>query len=133
MSETGESDLDLGRDHTPPPSRWKARSRAIEPDIDLGQDHTLTFMGWYPDRDLNPHCKGIPDVERYAALIEHTAPSGEPCRSAATFAGEVQAQIEPNKPTWSVESWEPLTLSPSLLCRGCGDHGLIRSGRWVPA
>lgn len=28
---------------------------------------------------------------------------------------------------------EHLTLSPSLLCRTCGDHGFIRDGRWVPA
>ena len=34
---------------------------------------------------------------------------------------------------WAVESEEPLTLSPSLLCRTCGHHGFIRGGRWVPA
>lgn len=103
------------------------------PDIDLGHGHTLTYMGRYPDRDLNPQDRDRPDVERYAALVEHLTPDGEPCASAATFAGEVQAQIEPNKPTWTIESWEPLTLSPSLLCRRCGDHGFIRSGQWVPA
>lgn len=39
----------------------------------------------------------------------------------------------PDSPRWTVESTEPLTLSPSLLCRGCGNHGWIREGRWVPA
>ncbi len=34
---------------------------------------------------------------------------------------------------WAVESIEPLTLSPSLLCRLCGSHGFIRDGRWVEA
>jgi hypothetical protein len=34
---------------------------------------------------------------------------------------------------WQVVSLEPLTLSPSLLCRGCGHHGFVREGRWVPA
>ena len=29
-------------------------------------------------------------------------------------------------------STDPLTISPSLLCR-CGDHGFIREGRWIPA
>lgn len=33
---------------------------------------------------------------------------------------------------WMVESWEPLTVSPSLLC-SCGHHGFIRGGRWIPA
>lgn len=29
---------------------------------------------------------------------------------------------------------DPLTLEPSLLCpQGCGKHGFIRKGRWVPA
>jgi hypothetical protein len=36
-------------------------------------------------------------------------------------------------PKWSVESWDPLTLSPSLACRSCSHHGFIRNGRWVPA
>jgi hypothetical protein len=34
---------------------------------------------------------------------------------------------------WQVESWEPLTLSPSILCRETGDHGFIREGKWVQA
>jgi hypothetical protein len=36
-------------------------------------------------------------------------------------------------PLWTVESTDPLTLSPSLLCRACGNHGWIRNGTWVPA
>lgn len=35
--------------------------------------------------------------------------------------------------SWTVEQDEPLTISPSLLCRACGHHGFIRGGRWVPA
>lgn len=34
---------------------------------------------------------------------------------------------------WTVESYEPLTLSPSLLCTICGHHGYIREGKWVSA
>lgn len=33
---------------------------------------------------------------------------------------------------WQVESLDPVTISPSLLCQ-CGHHGFIRSGRWEPA
>lgn len=32
----------------------------------------------------------------------------------------------------TLDSYEPLTVSPSLLCR-CGFHGFIREGRWVAA
>lgn len=34
---------------------------------------------------------------------------------------------------WKLESEEPLTLSPSLLCPVCQHHGFIRDGKWVPA
>lgn len=33
---------------------------------------------------------------------------------------------------WQVESLDPVTISPSLLCP-CGHHGFFREGRWVPA
>ena len=32
---------------------------------------------------------------------------------------------------WIVEQVEPLTVSPSILCRSCGEHGFWRDGRWV--
>jgi hypothetical protein len=36
-------------------------------------------------------------------------------------------------PRWKLEQAEPLTISPSVLCRTCGLHGWIRDGKWVPA
>ena len=100
--------------------------------IDLGHDHTLSFVGWAPDRELNPQYDGIPDVEKYGASIDHKTAAGEPCSGFVTFDGEVARQVSPKSPKWTVESWEPLTLSPSVLC-SCGDHGFVRSGRWEPA
>ena len=100
--------------------------------IDLGDGHALRYSRWSPDRDLNPQYEGIPDVERYAAIVRHTSPSGEPCMGGITFDGEVSRQIEPGKAVWTVESWDPPSFSPSLLC-SCGDHGFIRQGRWVRA
>jgi len=35
--------------------------------------------------------------------------------------------------SWDLISYDPLELSPSLLCRSCGHHGWIRNGNWVPA
>jgi hypothetical protein len=32
---------------------------------------------------------------------------------------------------WTVVSTDPITLTPSLLCTGCGTHGFITDGRWV--
>lgn len=37
----------------------------------------------------------------------------------------------PAEAKWQVESLEPLTISPSLLCP-CGHHGFISNGRWEP-
>lgn len=58
------------------------------------------------------------------------------CASPAfiSFTGRSWArQFNGNITTWEVEQDNPLTLSPSLLCRACGDHGFIRNGRWERA
>lgn len=34
---------------------------------------------------------------------------------------------------WLIEQEEPLTLSPSLRCAECNEHGFVRNGRWEPA
>lgn len=101
--------------------------------IDLGSGHTGHYVGWAPDRELNTQYDGIPDVERYGLEIFHINPAGQDCVGFVTFAGDVQRRIEPNRPNiWGVVSWDPLTIEPSVLC-GCGDHGFIRGGRWIPA
>ena len=100
--------------------------------IDLGSGHTLRFTSWAPDRDLNPQYADLPDVERFGAIIYHSTPDGAPCLGAIIFDGSVARRVTPDHPFWTVQRWEPLTVTPSLLCH-CGDHGFIRDGRWVPA
>lgn len=107
--------------------------------IDLGGGHKLRYTSWTPDRELNPQYADDPDVPRWGAILVHPAgphpmmlnPSGE-CEGAITFDGPMQRKLAPDTPRWTVVSWEPLTLSPSILC-ACGVHGHIREGRWVPA
>lgn len=113
--------------------------------VDLGDDHWLTRICWSTDRELNPQYEGVADVERWGAMIWHRRPDGSLCHGAITFdTPEVRAVLavraEPGKNVWQVEQWEPLTISPSVLCRfpldgggTCGDHGFIRAGRWVRA
>jgi hypothetical protein len=108
----------------------------VEP-LDLGRGHTLRWTSWAPDRDLNPQYAGLPDIERYGAIVEHArSDNGQRCVGGVTFDTEevraVRAISGATGATWTVESWDPLTLSPSLLC-SCGDHGFVRSGAWVPA
>jgi len=100
--------------------------------LDLGHGHIGSWVSWAPDRDLNPQYDGVPSVERYGLLIKHAKPDGNPCMGSVTFASETAKKVSPDTATWDVESWAPLSLSPSILC-SCGDHGWIRDGRWVPA
>lgn len=105
------------------------------PDIDLGDGHRLWFTAWSPGpRELNPQYEGIPPEPRYGAIIAH----GPTCYSGATFRTPtfealVARGFGKAEACWRVESWDPLTISPSLLCLTCGDHGFIRAGRWVRA
>lgn len=65
------------------------------------------------------------------AIVErHRAPDGAWCGGFVNL--DVTGVIR--DPRWQVlRSGRELTLSPSLLCRTCGNHGWIRDGKWVPA
>lgn len=68
--------------------------------------------------------------------LDYTHPGKDrPCAGFLYFdTPKVREVFEPSPGAmWTVEQDEPLTLSPSLLCRACGHHGWIRDGRWVPA
>ena len=106
--------------------------------LELGDGHRLRFVSWAPDRSINPQYADLVDVERYGAIVEHPpgpkykGDSGK-CEGYIHFKLPSHARLlSPKEPTWTVQSWEPLTLTPSLLC-SCGDHGFIRGGKWVRA
>ena len=101
--------------------------------VDIGHDHWVSWAPWSPDRDLNPQYDGIPDEPHHLLLVWHLTPDGEECASGCTIDTPTARQIEPGQQMWTLESLDPLTISPSLLCLLCGDHGFIRNGRWVPA
>lgn len=99
--------------------------------IDIGDDHGINYFGWAPDRELNPQYEGIPDCEKAGLQVRHKTPQGEDCLGSITFDSAPEP-VKGGQATWTVDSWDPLTVSPSLLCI-CGDHGFIREGRWVRA
>lgn len=133
----------------------------IVPDIDLGDDHYLTFTCWHPDdlpanRELYgiPTGQPMPRVEKWGACVRHYRPDGTLCEGCIEFDGEWQRRAHEcyarkcaergetprSYVAWAVESWDPLTVSPSLLCKAptenggvCGDHGFIRGGKWARA
>ena len=94
--------------------------------IDLGSGYSYRLSGWSPDRELNPQYDGITDEPRFALIL--TCPHGD---GSIHLDGETQRRVSPSSPKWTVESWDPLTLSPSLLRMECGCHGFIKAGRWV--
>lgn len=92
-------------------------------ELDLGDGHRLRFSEYK-------------DEPRVGADVMHPPVEGK-CSGHGWIAFEGRAwalefHAEPIQ-TWKVESEEPLTLSPSILCRACGDHGYIRNGRWEKA
>lgn len=104
--------------------------------LGLGHDHWIRFADWEPDLDLNPQYAHLVDQlpARVSGIVRHELPgvSGGPyCEGAITLDTPIARELF-RGPFWQVESWDPLTLSPSLLCH-CGDHGFIKQGRWVPA
>ena len=102
-------------------------------DLDLGSDHWLDWVRWVPD-DLpgNRQQYGfpLPVIERAGAMIGHKKPDDSECWGHVHFDIPAVRQAFPNAAVWQVASWEPLTISPSVLCTICGDHGFIRNGRW---
>lgn len=66
------------------------------------------------------------DGELMGVELIHKAASGGKCSGGAWLP-----VTGPDR--WELVSRDPLTLSPSILCRGCGLHGFIREGKWVPA
>lgn len=62
-------------------------------------------------------------------LYEHPDGKGGRCWGGVSFK-----DVNPADPRgWEVQSLDPLTISPSVLCMSCQHHGFIRGGRWVPA
>lgn len=77
-------------------------------------------------RVCNDFKSGLP----VGVQVNHRKADGQMC---ATYAGWVPGanQRDPAEPQWTLISLDPLTLSPSVVCRGCGLHGFVSHGVWV--
>lgn len=89
--------------------------------LDLGHGVTLQFTSWG-------------NYDRVGYIEDHPRPDGTPrIGGGGLFDLPGVREAFPGRDVWQVESWEPLTLSPSLLCSACGHHGFVRNGQWIPA
>lgn len=69
------------------------------------------------------------DSPRPAGLIEsHRLPDGRWCEGSVAFKG-----FGEGSPEWTVVLEDPLTLTPSIRCRSCSNHGWLEAGRWRSA
>lgn len=104
-------------------------------DLDLGDGHYLSFSyGGIPKEDgVHRHDDPITDRPVGGIIYHHrdANPRGY-CSGGITFDVPYNAKLDASRPKWQVQTWEPLTCSPSFLCH-CGDHGFIREGKWVRA
>jgi hypothetical protein len=90
-------------------------------DIDLGHDHRYEPVIYK-------------DVVS-GANIMHKKPDGSDCVGGfIAFKNRPWAdQFGDSIEAWDVISEDPITLSPSVLCTQCQDHGFIQNGKWVVA
>lgn len=74
---------------------------------------------------------------RWIGILEwHECEAAQNDSDSGLSAGGVYFQNAPDDvkgARWTLEQEDPLMISPSVLCRGCGLHGFIREGKWVPA
>lgn len=85
-----------------------------EGSVYLDEDHAYRFVQAH-------------DSERRVGITEFHRAGDRWC------AGFVAFKNYDSDHGWDVLSEDPLSLSPSLLCRLCGSHGWIRNGTWVQA
>lgn len=89
--------------------------------LDIGDEHEIEFVS-YKDDD----CTGI--------NVFHKTTDGKDCIGWVPFRGRLwESGFAGKIEAWNVLSMEPLTLSPSIACRACKDHGYIRNGKWERA
>jgi hypothetical protein len=87
--------------------------------MDLGHSVLAQFYGLH----------GSAESVKAGILYEHPDGKGGRCWGGVSFKG-----VNPADPRgWDVQSLDPLTISPSVLCLSCQHHGFIREGKWVPA
>lgn len=108
------------------------------PSIDFGSGVIGRYFVWDPELDINPQYQKWADqlpVNPAGLILDHPdqRDPSKTCTSSVNFNVPVFREVC-KAPMWEVESFDPLTLSPSIHCvldwGGCGLHGFIRAGKW---
>jgi hypothetical protein len=97
----------------------------MDPDLDLGGDVYVQFTNWSVE-----HHPSAPNPA--GGLLIHRLASSPTGWCAGAFLWWRPENERAGRPIWTLQSLDPLDLSPSFLCH-CGFHGFIRQGKWVQA
>ena len=92
--------------------------------VDIGHGVTVSIC-YYPTKS------DVPEIDPSLAGKLAGLDYWHPCRDGKEAPGFIP--LDDGARGWTLGKLDPLTVSPSLLCRACGHHGFIRDGRWVPA
>lgn len=103
----------------------------MTPELDLGHGVTASYTSHAG------HCRaGLIEWHPCAARSCRNRRTGTPGRCGGSILFDLPGirAAFPDRAVWQVESFDPLTLSPSVWCAcpGCTHHGYIRAGRWEP-
>ncbi|MGH2683013.1 MAG: hypothetical protein ACRDIX_07250 [Actinomycetota bacterium] len=83
----------------------------------LGGGYIVTAIAGYGSEDVA------------AFVVRHPLPEGGGCEGLVP----IDPKYARGKQPWVVESWDQLTISPSIVCTEHDVHGHIRNGLWVDA
>ena len=91
----------------------------------IGSDHWI--------RETTHACTAAGgESRRFGFIVMHIKPDGRECDGAIRTCTACDTA---GRPVWDTQDANiaTLTLSPSLQCGLCPDHGFIRAGQWVRA
>lgn len=115
-------------DTLPPPEPRPDRSKVVE----LGDDRRYSLVAGHVSKQTIGLIFDHPAKKDRANRCRGSILFDIPENRGATLYDAITQKDKP-RPLWTVERAEPLTLSPSLDCSACGEHGFIRDDQWVPA
>jgi hypothetical protein len=92
--------------------------------IDIGHGVAIKFTCYNPE--------DYPDAPNPSGCLIRHPNAKDPSQDC--YGGVVwwRPESEYGRTVWTLNSLEPLDISPSVLC-SCGSHGFIKAGRWMPA
>lgn len=139
MSRVGSDHLETAAERSRKASGdYDAWIRSGEP---IGHDHFIFREYLTRSGHLKGYGKGRrpPKGATFVGLLDyHKNGAGEWCGGWIGFVNVDEGRAyEPftggKRGQHTLVQVRPLTVTASLQCRTCGDHGFITEGRWVPA